>query len=90
MSEIVNNESVDVQQIDETVDAEQQPASAPPEPDIAALIAEAEKRGYLRARQELAQQRFDAPAAGPEPEPPAVQKPRTDFLSRERRSVWDL
>lgn len=61
--------------------------------DIETLIAEAEERGYLRARQELAQQKFDAPTPGDEPAPPHDRVPPDpifDFLSRDPRSIWDL
>lgn len=62
-------------------------------PEIAALIEEAEQRGYQRAKLEMAEQKFNAPNPDEEPAPivifPALGN-SSDFLSRQTKSVWDL
>lgn len=62
-------------------------------PEIAAMIEEAEQRGYQRAKLEMAEQKFNAPNPDEEPAPvvifPALGN-SSDFLSRQTKSVWDL
>lgn len=80
---------------------EQQETPAPEEPptptadEIAALVAEAEQRGYLRGRNEQIEELMRIPPmmaplhdARPD-DPPIPEEPDFQFLSRQRVSIWD-
>ena len=53
------------------------------------MIAEAEQRGYDKARAEMAQARMDSPAVGEQPGIAPPQVSHETFLSNIRPSVWD-
>lgn len=61
--------------------------------DIAARLAEAEKRGFMKAMALKAEELFNRPTAGCEtfPKPDAEESAASDVivLSHIRRSVWD-
>ncbi|MDE6266732.1 MAG: hypothetical protein K2M07_05215 [Muribaculaceae bacterium] len=60
--------------------------------DLAALesmLAEAEQRGYDRARSEIATAAMDSPVLGEQPEPKPEEVVTEPFLANRRRSVWD-
>ncbi len=59
-------------------------ATAPAGPDIKALVDEAERRGYLKGRNEQIERLMASPGIW-EPEP----QPEPLILNRPRRSVWD-
>lgn len=67
---------------------------SPDEQSLETLLAEAEHRGYIRARAEFARQQFSAPAAGDSADFPSSCQPDASdsclFLGKPRRSVWDL
>lgn len=71
-------------------------ALRPPTADeIAALVAEAEQRGYLRGRNEQIEELMRIPPmmaplhdARPD-DPPLPEEPDFQFLSRQRVSIWD-
>lgn len=52
--------------------------------DIAALIAEAEQRGYLRGRNEAITERLESPELLAEP----ASRSEVEILTRLRPSVW--
>jgi len=61
--------------------------------DLEELIRQAEERGYMRAKKEMAAERFNAPAADEEPQPAgtcAQADSNPGFLAREHRSIWDI
>ncbi len=75
------------------------PAPEAPQPptadEIAALVAEAEQKGYLRGRNEQIEELMRIPPmmaplhdARPD-DPPLPEEPDFQFLSRQRVSIWD-
>lgn len=52
-------------------------------PDIEALVAEAERRGYLRGRNERIEELMAEPGVWEQPES------QPEILSRPRHSIWD-
>jgi hypothetical protein len=58
--------------------------TAPAGPDIKTLVDEAERRGYLKGRNEQIERLMASPGIW-EPEP----QPEPLILNRPRRSVWD-
>ena len=70
------------------------PPEATPEPDIDRLIAEAERRGYLRGRNEAIEESMTTPALWENTRLTAARAleqpdPASLFLSRVRPDVWD-
>lgn len=68
------------------------PVTSPTPLDIAALesmLAEAEQRGYDRARSEMAEAQMKIPTVGEQPEAPATEVTEDVFLKNIRPSVWE-
>lgn len=61
------------------------PADAP---DTAALVAEAEQRGYLRGRNERISLEMRAPASSPDNDDSQVSDYSSQFLTDSRRNAW--
>lgn len=84
------NENITAAEAPDT--AAKQPLESPTRLDMEALesmLAEAEQRGYDRARSEIATAEMNTPAPGDLPDAPATQVIDEPFLSHRRRSVWD-
>ncbi|MDE7153242.1 MAG: hypothetical protein K2O00_02205 [Muribaculaceae bacterium] len=77
----------------ESTDTEaKMPVESPTPLDLEALesmLADAEQRGYERARSEIATAEMNAPAVGDQPSAPVTEVTDEPFLSHRRRSVWD-
>ena len=61
-----------------------QPSASPSADELAAMLAEAEQRGYLRGRNEAITSRLDSPQLLEEPEEPVS----VTILGNLRPSVW--
>lgn len=68
------------------------PVATPTPLDLEALesmLAEAEQRGYDRARAEIATAEMNSPTVGEQPGAPVTEVAEEIFLSNIRPSVWD-
>lgn len=69
----------------EATDCEPAASAEPAEPTLEQRLAEAERRGYLRGRNEALAERLERPALMVEPEP----RREVDILADIRPSVWN-
>lgn len=72
--------------------AAEAPLVSPTPLDLAALesmLAEAEQRGYDRARAEIATSQWNTPTVGQQPAPAPAEVKEEPFLLHRRRSIWD-